>query len=479
MNLQETTAQRASLWDLAVAIYASGLGSSEEISKWNRHQSMMVTHELKDENLFEIGVTDSYSADYLKENYEEKLRLALIRVGASPDIRVVFKASEEAAKLNEGERQRNLSISAPVEAPVKKPAMLSTLPFNADYTFENFVTGPSNSFANAIARAVAKDPGGKTNNPFFIWGGAGLGKTHLMQAIGHRVMMTMPSKSVCYITAEAFLNEYVNAMANNTRSNNTMEQFRARYRHFDLLLLDDVQFIGAKMQIQQEFFNTYNSLMDNGGQVVMTCDLPPAKLNGFEERLITRFQQGITIEIESPSYETRLAILKSKVKGMVVNIPDFVLNYIGENIDSSVRAMEGALNLAASFIQSNPGFSVTPEIVRELLKNLIENETQIRRLSVDEIVKSVCAAYKINYADILGKERTQPLATARQVAMLLVRKLTGNSLPTIADYFKRNHTTVLHGVSSIVKRLDVEPELKQTIVDVTVQLGRKPAEVFE
>ncbi len=472
---EEDNPLRASLWDTALALYRSTLKTQEDVSKWDRYLSMMTTHELKDGNVFEIGVKDDYSAEYFSNSYAETLRVALLRAGANLETKVVFKVDAEAAKRErEARKKANAAAPASVAQPVR-PAISSTMPLNGEYTFENFVTGPSNSFAHAIARAVAKDPGGKTNNPFFIWGGAGLGKTHLMQAIGHYVIKANPSKSVCYITSEMFLNEYINAM-----SNKSLDAFRARYRHFNLLLLDDVQFIGGKEQIQEEFFNTYNSLMDvYGGQVVMTCDQPPVKLNGFKERLITRFQQGIVIEIESPSYETRLAILKSKVRHTNQPVPDFVFSYIAENIDSSVRAMEGALNLMMSFIEANPEIALTPQMTRELLKNLIETETQIRRLSVDEIIKAVCQSYNLSISDILGKDRTQPLATARQVAMFLSRKLTGNSLPVVADHFKRNHTTVLHGMSAIQKRLDVEPDLKSIVLDITAQLGRKPGEIFE
>ena len=294
-----------------------------------------------------------------------------------------------------------------------------------------------------------------------------------MQAIGHHVMQHDPSKSVCYITSETFLNEYINAL-----SNKDMESFRKRYRNIDLLLLDDVQFIGGKEQFQEEFFNTYSNLMTYGKQVVMTCDVPPKRLSNLEERLITRFQQGIVIEIESPSYETRLAILKSKAKNCRHRIPEEIFTFIGENIKSSVRAMEGALNLIVRFIDANPGMEINSQIARVLLREHIEEEVTIRRLSIDEIIKAVCLTYDVSYSDILSNNRTQPLATARQVAMFLARKLTGNSTPTVANEFKRNHTTVLHGTQTIQKRIDVEPELKKTIEQITEQLGRKPSELF-
>ena len=464
---------RAELWDIAVALYKASLKSQEEVEKWNRHAMTFASHKLEG-SVLSIGVADQYIADYYAEIYSEPLRVALIQAGAPEDVKVVFNVSEAARIDAEEKRQQESKRQVFGESQALLKKFASTIPLNSNYTFENFVKGPSNSFAYAIASAIAKEPGGNTNNPFFIWGGTGLGKTHLMQAIGHYVLKHNPQKSVCYITSEAFLNEYINAI-----SNKAMESFRKRYRHIDLLLLDDVQFVGGKEQFQEEFFNTYNDLMTYGKQVVMTCDVPPKRLNGFEERLVTRFQQGIVIEIESPSYETRIAILKAKARNCRQTIPDDIFTFIGENIKSSVRAMEGALNLVVRFMDANPNIEITKQMAQVLLKELTEEEVTIRRLSVEEIIKAVCSFYDTSYAEILSSNRTQPLATARQVALFLARKLTGQSTPTVASEFKRNHTTVIYGAESIQKRLSVEPKLRKSIEQITEQLGRKPSELFD
>lgn len=461
------------MWDIAVALYKASLKSQEEVEKWNRHAMTFASHKLEG-SVLSIGVADQYIADYYAEIYSEPLRVALIQAGAPEDVKVVFNVSEAARIDAEEKRQQESKRQVFGESQALLKKFASTIPLNSNYTFENFVKGPSNSFAYAIASAIAKEPGGNTNNPFFIWGGTGLGKTHLMQAIGHYVLKHNPQKSVCYITSEAFLNEYINAI-----SNKAMESFRKRYRHIDLLLLDDVQFVGGKEQFQEEFFNTYNDLMTYGKQVVMTCDVPPKRLNGFEERLVTRFQQGIVIEIESPSYETRIAILKAKARNCRQTIPDDIFTFIGENIKSSVRAMEGALNLVVRFMDANPDIEITKQMAQVLLKELTEEEVTIRRLSVEEIIKAVCSFYDTSYAEILSSNRTQPLATARQVAMFLARKLTGQSTPTVASEFKRNHTTVIYGAESIQKRLSVEPKLRKSIEQITEQLGRKPSELFD
>ena len=476
--MQTEITSRADIWVLAVALYKTSLTKVEDVNRWDRHAASFASHELEGDN-FIIGVADPYAAEFYTSLYSEPLRVALIKAGAQPEVKVIFKVTEKAREIEKEKEERENQAHEEKRRQlgdtqmIRKSVFASTVPLNPNYTFENFVKGPSNSFAYAIASAIAKEPGGSTNNPFFIWGGAGLGKTHLMQAIGHQVMLKDPSKSVCYITSETFLNEYINAL-----SNKDIESFRKRYRNIDLLLLDDVQFIGGKQQFQEEFFNTYSNLMTYGKQVVMTCDVPPKRLSNLEERLITRFQQGIVIEIESPSYETRLAILKLKAKNCRHRIPEEIFTYIGENIKSSVRAMEGALNLIIRFMDANPGMEINNQVAHALLKELTEDEVTIRRLSIEEIVKAVCSTYDVTYADMLSNNRTQPLATARQVAMFLARKLTGNSTPTVANEFKRNHTTVVHGTQSIQKRIDVEPDLKKTIEQITEQLGRKPSELF-
>ena len=458
---------RAELWDIAVALYKASLKSQEEVEKWNRHAMTFASHKLEG-SVLSIGVADQYIADYYAEIYSEPLRVALIQAGAPEDVKVVFNVSEAARIDAEEKRQQESKRQVFGESQALLKKFASTIPLNSNYTFENFVKGPSNSFAYAIASAIAKEPGGNTNNPFFIWGGTGLGKTHLMEAIGHYVLEKSPWSSVCYITSETFLNEYVNAI-----QNDAMAAFRERYRKVDVLLLDDVQFIAGKTQFQEEFFNTFNSLMGTHKQIVMTSDVAPKDLKGCEERLIGRFQMGMVVEIEFPSYETRLAILKSKAATAHILIPDEILKFIAENIRSHVRAIEGALNRIVTFTSLNPNMPLTIDIAKHLLRDSIEEEQTIKDLTVDEIMKTVATYYGIKIEDILKKERTQTLVTPRQVAMFLSRKLTTKSLPDIADSFKKTHATVHHGAQAIQKRLDVEPDLRKAVEEITSKLGRK------
>ncbi len=420
---------------------------------------------------YRIAVSEQIQVEMFTDYYAKIIAEAL-EEGGRPGLAVRFVLEQSAV------RPQPVPMPPPHYAPTPSDTQKlrlnvargvpSTLPLHENYTFENFVKGPSNSFAHAAATAVANGPGRTSYNPLFIYGGTGLGKTHLMEAIGHQVMRNNPGASVCYITSETFLNEYVNALANSA-----MPAFRERYRKVDLLLLDDVQFIADKKQFQEEFFNTFNSLMDSHKQVVMTSDVAPRDLKGCEERLTGRFQQGMVIEIESPSYETRLAILKAKAASTRHLIPEEILKFIAERIRSHVRAIEGALKRVVTFMDLNSGLPLTLEIVQHLLRDSIEEEKTIRDLSVEEIIRTVSAFYSVKVEDILSEARPQSIVTPRQVAMFLAHKLTTKSLQEIGNAFKKKHSTVHHGAQTLQKRLDVESDLRRAVEQITSQLGRK------
>ena len=279
---------------------------------------------------------------------------------------------------------------------------------------------------------------------------------------------------MCYITSETFLNEYINSIAAGT-----MVAFRNRYRKVDILLLDDVQFLVNKKQFQEEFFNTFNLLLLYNKQVVMTSDVAPRNLQGLEERLISRFQQGMVVEIESPSYETRLAILKSKAQQQHRVVPVEILRYIAENIKSHVRALEGALQRVEMFIASNPEIIMTLDVARSLLRDYIEEEEHIKDLSISDIMQTVASYFGVTVAGLKSPERTQTLVTPRQMAMFLCRKLTTNSTMAIAAAFDKKHTTILHGASNILTRLETEENLRKQAEEIVVQLGRKPSDLLQ
>ncbi len=463
--MEETKKSGDSLWNDVVQQVKMLLPTEIERNRMDRFFPLMHSPR-REGNVYVIEVGEQIQVEMFTNLYAKLIQEALQTSGINVD-EVRFVVAKDVPSLQQQQPvHRHLFQATP------QRGVPSTMPMHENYTFENFVKGPCNSFAHAAATAVAKGPGRTSYNPLFIYGGTGLGKTHLMEAIGHYVLDKHPEMSVCYITSETFLNEYVNAL-----QNDAMQAFRERYRKVDLLLLDDVQFIADKKQIQEEFFNTFNSLLGLHKQVVMTSDVAPKDLKGCEERLTGRFQQGMVVEIESPSYETRLAILKSKALAARHNIPDEILNFIAENIRSHVRAMEGALNRVVTFVDLNGGIPLTLEIAQHLLKDSIEEEKTIKDLTVDEIMRAVAQFYGVKMEEILSKERTQTLVTPRQVAMFLSCKLTTRSLVEIGRSFGKTHATVYHGAQTIQKRIDVEAELRKTVENITSQLGRNPSEL--
>ena len=474
MNLENQSVDH--VWNSIVARVKASLPTEVERSRMNRYFPLMLTHsQVGGEYL--IGVSEQIQVEMFTDLYAKLIEEALEMDGrAGLQVRFVVNKPTSPQPTPLPQPIYAQTVSQPVQhhTPHVTRGIPSTMPLHENYTFENFVKGPSNSFAHAAATAVAKGPGRTSYNPLFIYGGTGLGKTHLMEAIGHYVLEKSPWSSVCYITSETFLNEYVNAL-----QNDAMPAFRERYRKVDVLLLDDVQFIADKKQFQEAFFNTFNSLMATHKQVVMTSDVAPKDLKGCEERLTGRFQMGMVVEIESPSYETRLAILKSKAASAHILIPDEILKFIAENIRSHVRAIEGALNRIVTFTSMNSDMPLTIDMAQRLLRDSIEEEQTIKDLTIDEIMKTVAAFYGVKIEDIMKKERTQTLVTPRQVAMFLSRKLTTKSLPEIADSFKKTHATVHHGTQTIQKRLDVEVDLRKAVEEITSRLGRKLSDLSE
>ena len=451
------------MWERAKAIYLATLQSADEKSQVDRYLSMITSVTSKGGD-FTIYTANAYAADYLKDNYSERLKKCLELVSNGLDIRLEFKCdvhSKPAIVIPQ-------SISGQVSRPARVSTFVSTMPLDEEYTFDEFVRGPSNSFALAAAMAVVKNPGKSGYNPLFIHGGTGLGKTHLMQAIGNELRQRDPSLAICYLTAEEYLNEYVNYM-----KDNNVPEFRNKYRTIDVLLLDDVQFFQKGKAIQEEFFNTFNALQQAKKQIVMTSDVAPKNLPAIEARLISRFEGGMLQEIESPSYETRLAILKKKAESIDVNIPISTLEFIADNIKSHVRAMEGALGKVSVFLSSFNGTTLNNDILAHLLKDFIEKEQSLRKLSIEEIQTAVAKKYNVSITQILSSERTQSIVTPRQLSMYIARKFTTKSLPEIAKLFDKTHATIIHGVRNIEKRLDVESDLKVTLSEILSEFGYK------
>ena len=414
--------------------------------------------------------SNKFAADFLNENYSARIKSAINLVGGDVSMEAKFMEDPEATVKIVSTRQETKPRQN-VEQP-QSQGFISTLPLDENYIFEEFVQGPSNSWAFAAAKGVTKNPGQTGYNPLFIHGGTGLGKTHLMQAIGNELKKKNPKLLVCYLTAETFLNEYVNALQRNPKQAGVVDAFRNRYRNVDVLLVDDIQFLQRGKVVQEEFFNTFNDLKANRKQIVLTSDVAPKNLPALEERLISRFEGGMVQEIEAPGYETRLAILKKKTENLEHPVPQHVLDFIAQNIKSHVRAMEGALAKVNVTLQmGHPPETMSVPFLSVLLKDFIEKEQSFKKITIAEIQDCIIKKFRITKEQLLSTDRTQSVVTPRQMAMYISRKCTTKSLLEIAEAFEKKHATIIHGVKTIENRLKTEPDLKEMLDEIIKELG--------
>lgn len=332
----------------------------------------------------------------------------------------------------------------------------SSIPFNKNYTFDTFVVGTSNEIAHAACRAVAARPG-EAYNPLFIYGGVGLGKTHLLQAVGNAIKSANPNFTVLYVASEKFANEFVESL-----QERTTQQFKKRYRNIDVLIIDDVQFFAGKDKTQEELFYTFNSLYGQNKQLILSSDRPPSAIPTLQERLSSRLSAGMVADIKKPDYETRLAILQEKRDLRDAPIEQEALAFIAKNIQSNVRELEGALNKVAAYCELHKT-KATLEYTKQILKDLIE-KPQRKTINVEEIIMAVSSYYNIPNIDLRGKSRKKEIVRPRQIAMYLLRKESGMSFPSIGDHFSgRDHTTAMHACEKIEKLIEHDEELSQEI----------------
>ena len=367
--------------------------------------------------------------------------VSVARNGGSPRVRIeVGSRRDEPAAPD----PKNATVSG--EKP-REPQVIGSR-FNPDFTFTSFVEGKSNQLAKAAAFQVGENPG-RAYNPLFIYGGVGLGKTHLMHAVGNLMRERNPAARIAYVHSERFVSEMVRAL-----QHNTIAEFKQTYRTLDALLIDDIQFFAGKNQSQEEFFHTFNALLEGQQQIILSCDRYPKEVTGLEERLKSRFGWGLTVAIEPPELETCVAILMAKSQAAGGDLPEEVAFFIAKRIRSNVRELEGALRrvLATSRFTGRP---VTLELAREALKDLLA--AQERLVTIENIQKTVAEYYKIRVADLLSKRRSRSIARPRQVAMALARELTNHSLPEIGDAFGgRDHTTVMHACDRVKDLREIE-----------------------
>jgi chromosomal replication initiator protein len=341
----------------------------------------------------------------------------------------------------------------------------SSLGLNPRNTFESFVVGPNNEIAHAASLAVAQSPA-KTYNPLFIYGGVGLGKTHLMQAIGQFVLGKKKNTKVIYLSSELFINEFIDAI-----QHSNLVKFRKRYRQADVLLIDDIQFLSGKERSQEEFFHTFNTLFDGHKQIVLSSDRPASEIANLEHRLVSRFEWGLTAELQPPDVETRIAILRKKARGMSIKLSDDVFDFLANRIRSNVRRLEGALMRVASFA-SLSGKELTRDVIEHLLKDILQEEAR-HSITIEQIQRRVAEHFDVRLADMTSKRRPANIAFPRQVAMYLARELTKASLNEIGEAFGgRDHGTVLHACKLVKKRMKEQDTIRQTISFIDSSLQR-------
>jgi chromosomal replication initiator protein len=355
---------------------------------------------------------------------------------------------------------------APLEEPVESASVSrSDTRLNPKYTFDNFVIGQSNRFAHAAAVAVAEAPA-KAYNPLFIYGDSGLGKTHLLHAIGDYAISLYAGIKVRYVSSEEFTNDFINSIANNRGS-----AFQARYRDVDILLIDDIQFLQGRAETQEAFFHTFNQLHDHDKQVVITSDVPPKHLTGFEDRMRSRFEWGLITDVQAPDLETRIAILRKKAQSERLHIPDEVLEYIATVVSSNIRELEGALIRVSAFASLNRS-TLDMSLAQTVLRDIVDQD-DANVISPTDIITATAAYFKLTVDDLYGSSRSQSVATARQIAMYLCRERTSLSLPKIGQLFgNRDHTTVMYAYKKISDLMKERRSIYNQVSEITAQLGR-------
>lgn len=404
-----------------------------------------------------LEVDSDFARDMIDQRARDEILAALINVSTDATPVNNFALVVNPALREKEDVTDQILTTATIEQTTPKVSA-GDARLNPKYTFDNFVIGTSNRFAHAAALAVAESPA-KAYNPLFIYGGSGLGKTHLLHAIGHYAQGLFPNIQVRYVSSEEFTNDYINAIAQGQ-----MPQFNRRYRDVDLLLIDDIQFLGGKDATQDTFFHTFNTLHEHGKQVVITSDVPPKQLVGFEERMQSRFSWGLITDIQVPDLETRIAILRKKVILENLGIGDDVLEYIASKVSSNIRELEGTLIRVTAFASLNR-VPVDLSLVQTILKDLITLDDG--EISPTDIIEHVARYFEISLDDIYGNSRAAAIAQARQIAMYLCRELTSLSLPKIGQLIGRDHTTVMYANGKIAELMKERRSIYNQVADLT------------
>ena len=438
--------------------------SGDTFQRWFKALQLLQANETQ----ITLRVPNNIYQLWIETNYMGLLHTAILKVLGTPR-KVHFtiadtaeRPSAEAEQPAPAERARNGTAKTASQNGEPAPAANGMNPRN---TFDAFVVGSNNQFAHAAALAVAQNPA-KTYNPLFVYGGVGLGKTHLMHAIGQHVATTKKGAKVMYLSSEKFTNEFIDAI-----QNSKLVKFRNKYRQADVLLIDDIQFLAGKERSQEEFFHTFNTLFDGHKQIILSSDRPPSEIQNLEGRLVSRFEWGLTAELQPPDIETRVAILRKKAQLLKIKLDPAIYEFLAARIKTNVRRLEGALMRVASFA-SLSGRELTPDAVEHLLKDILQEEAR-RAITIEQIQRKVAEHYDVRLADMTSKRRPANIAFPRQVAMYLARELTKTSLSEIGDAFGgRDHGTVLHAHRLVKERMAGDEKVRQVVSFLDNQLNR-------
>lgn len=405
---------------------------------------------------FYISCTDEYALGIIEQNYLEILNDATKAVmGLDFQVKLIYEDDEEKIK--------NAELYS------------DGLSFEDFFSFENFIVGSTNRFAHAASIAVADNPS-FAYNPLVIYGPSGVGKTHLMLAIKNRIKKNFPLKKIEYVRSEEFTNQLIKALQDGKLGLGSIEDFRNKYRNIDVLLIDDIHFIAGKESTQEEFFNTFNTLLQNNKQIVVTLDRPPREVKTLDNRIRSRFESGLLADITAPDFETRVGIIKNKARHAKIEISDSIVYYIAENIKTNTRQLEGVVNKLKALITINKKLP-TMSIIQGFIKDII-NDTKPEPIKIEKIIFEVARTYNVSQEDILSNRRTQNLVLARQMAMYIARETTDLSYKAIGEHFGKDHTTVLYNVSRVEEFLKDKPYQKELVEDIINNLKSNNEESY-
>ncbi len=446
------------LWDDTLAHLELNL-SPQCFSTWIKPLKLVKI----EQDMVYLEVPNRFVLDWVKDNYSKLIQKILSELSAVT-YRLQFTVDSNAQKNLPKRPTNEETIASPaiVKEKINNNSYSADINLNRKYTFDEFVAGSSNQFAYAAAMAVANNPA-TTYNPLFIYGGVGLGKTHLVNAIGNAILKKSPHMRICYYTSEKFMNELINSLRYNR-----MDEFRNKFRSMDVILIDDIQFIAGKERTQEEFFHTFNALYESHKQIIVTSDKFPKDIPGLEERLRSRFEWGLIADIQPPDVETKLAILKMKAEQNSIRLPEDVALFLANSICNNVRELEGYLIRIGAYA-SLTAIPISLEMARDVLKDILVERN--KELSVEEIIKRVSVHFNIKISDIKSAKRLKAVVLPRQIAMYISRQLTPSSYPEIGDRFGgKDHSTIIHAIRKIEKLMIEDFQLRTTIENLKKEL---------